>query len=113
GGAPWGAEAAHRLEGRQREDELGLVVRVAVVAPRCVQRHAGRVLRREPLLRALQVGVDLEGQRAVRGDELEQVGQVGTEAGDDVASQRALRVGGDEGGEVGGAVLGGRGTGGV
>ena len=113
GGAARGAEPAQRGEPGQRDQHLGLVVVVAVVAQRRLEREPGRGLRGEGLLGVLAIGVDLQGQRLVRRDDLQQVGQAGAEGALHAVAEHAARVRGDRGVEPGAGVLpggeGGRG----
>src|SRR5690606_22686883 len=67
------AEAAQRAEPvAQRDDELRLGMRVAVVPVRSVQGDAERVLPREPGRRLFGGRMRLERQRRLGGEHLEQ-----------------------------------------
>ena len=96
GGAARGAEAGDGLVATERQDHLRLVIGVLVGTGGIVQGQAGLVLELEALGRLLQGGVDLQRQRLVGGDELEEEGQLGTEPTDDVLAQQPLRVRIDE-----------------
>ena len=90
------AEAAQAVEGRERADQLGLVVGVLVVAVRRVDRDAAALLVGVALLRLGEVGVDLEGERGAGGEQLEQEGQAGAEGADGGGAEFALGVGRDD-----------------
>ncbi len=107
GGAARGAEPAQRGEAGQRDEHLGLVVVVAVVALRRLEREPGRGLRGEGLLGVLAIGVDLQGQRLLRCDDLQQVGQAGAKGALHAVAEHAARVRGDRGVEPGAGVLSG------
>ena len=92
GGAARGAEPAQRGESGQRDQHLGLVVVVAVVAQRRLEREPGRGLRGEGLLGVLAIGVDLQGQRLLRRDDLQQVGQSGAERALHAVAEHAARA---------------------
>ena len=76
GGARVRAEPGERLELRQRDNQLGLVVRVLVVAARVVQVNARRLLAAEPLDGLRFRRVRLQRQRRARRKQLEQERQV-------------------------------------
>ncbi len=75
------AEAAQGLERRQREDHLRLVVVVLVVPFHRGTVDAGGLLAGEARPGLFQGGVDLEGQRALGRQDLEQERQAGAELG--------------------------------
>ncbi len=56
----------------QRDDDLGLVVVVAVQTLRCVARDSGALLPREALPRLVPRGVRLDRQRGCRGQQFQQ-----------------------------------------
>ena len=72
------------------------MVRVLVVAAGVVQGDARLVLQGVALGGLGLAGVDLEGQRLLGCDELEEEGQPAPEAPNDVLPQEALRLGVDE-----------------
>ncbi|GAA3155493.1 hypothetical protein GCM10020001_094190 [Nonomuraea salmonea] len=80
GGGGGGAEAAQAVEGGEGAHHLGLVGGVLVRAGAVVERDAPGVLGGVAGLGLLGGGVDLEGERALDGEDLEQVGQLGAEA---------------------------------
>src|SRR5690606_4914282 len=91
-----GAEAADGLEGRERVDQLRLVVAVLVVARGRGDRDPRRVRGVDPLPGLVEVRVDLKGQRGLRRDDLQQIRQARPEPGDDVAAQGGVGVLGDD-----------------
>ena len=91
-----GAEAAQAVELGERADQFGLVVGVLVVAVAGVHGDAAALLVLVTLLRLLQVGVHLEGERGAGGEDLEEEGQPGAELRHGRGAQLALGVGLDD-----------------
>src|SRR5665811_694824 len=91
------AEAAQDVEGRQRKNHLRLVVAVPVVAVRGRRRDAGRLLRREAGAGLLDRRVDLQRQRLLGREDLEEIRQRSTKARHDTPAQRRGRVASDQG----------------
>ncbi|GAA3224106.1 hypothetical protein GCM10020216_037510 [Nonomuraea helvata] len=90
------AEAAQAVERGERADHLGLVRGVLVRARRVVDGDAPGVLVGEPGLGLRGGGVDLEGERTFDGQDLEQVGERGAEAGGGGLAEGGGGVVGDE-----------------
>ena len=67
----WLAEAIERMKWRQRADQLGLGIRIAITAIGRVERDSRAVLARETLLRLGGVGMCLDRQRCGGGEDLE------------------------------------------
>ena len=82
-----GTEPDHGVEPGQRVHQLRLVVVVPVAALGCGHGDPRGVLGREAGPRALERRVHLQGQRGVRRDDLEQVGQAGAEPRRDVRAE--------------------------
>jgi hypothetical protein len=85
-------EPAQRLEGGQRQQQLGLVERVLERAGRVLPRNAGGLLGGEAGLRLLHRRVGLQGQRLVGGEDLEQERQPGPEALDGGGAEQRLGI---------------------
>ncbi|BCK70851.1 hypothetical protein Srufu_048040 [Streptomyces libani subsp. rufus] len=73
-------EAAQTVEEGERDDQLGLVVCVLVVAVAGVDGDAAPLLVGEAFGGLRPVGVDLEGERGAGREQLEQEGQPGPKA---------------------------------
>ena len=113
GGPTRGAEPRHGLVAAQGQHHLRFVIVVLVRAGGIIEGQPRLVLESESLDRLLQRGVDLQRERPLGSDELEQEGQVGTEAPHDVLAQQPLRVGVDEVGQGSGSSCDTGWTGGV
>ncbi len=90
------AEPAQRLDGGERDEQLGLVVGVLVGPVRCAVRDPEGLLGREPLASLLARRMGLDRQRLRRGEQLDHEGQVGGDVGEAAAvgqPGRAVRVG--------------------
>ena len=111
GGGERVTEAAQAVEPGERADQFGLVVGVLVVALRGVHGDAAALLVLEAALRLVEGGVDLEGERGGRGEDLEEEGQPRAELREGGRTEFALRVGADDLGER--AAPGARGGAGV
>ena len=93
---PRRAETAQRLEGCQGVDQLGLVVPVAVVAVRRVDRDAGRLLGGVSPAGLLDVRVYLQGEGALGREDLQQVRQRRAGSSDHLRPENDLRVARDQ-----------------
>ena len=99
-----GAEARNGVVAGQSQHHLRLVVGVLVRAVGIIERQARLILTPVPLDRLLHGGMNLQRQRLLGRDELEQEGQLGAESPHDVLPQQSLRIGSDEVGQGAGAI---------
>lgn len=111
GGLERGAETAQAVELREGADEFRLVVGVLVVAVARVDRDSAPLLVLVALPGLFEVGVDLEGEGAPHGEELQEEREAGAELGDRLEPQLTFRGLVDHLGE--GAAPGARGCAGV